>query len=249
MTAVSKIESAEHAVPHTEAMYGYLTRAFDFLNRKMWDGRLPPVIIIPHRNPRCFGYYHGGIFARVEDGKVSGKADELALNPQYVATRPARDVISTLAHEMCHHWQKYFDKEPSKSYHNKGWGTEMKRIGLHPSSTGKPGGKETGKNVSHYIIDGGLFDVAFAEFLKLEPPIFFQDRLALQRSGLTIGGSEEGEDDDGGDEGKAAPKKSKGRAKFTCPGCQLNAYAKPSANLICGDCDMHLQPAEAKDAD
>ncbi|EGH3654115.1 sprT domain-containing protein, partial [Salmonella enterica] len=30
------------------------------------------------------------------------------------------------------------------------------------------------------------------------------------------------------------------RTKFTCPGCGLNAWAKPSANLICGECGVEL---------
>src|SRR5262245_63175915 len=42
------------------------------------------------------------------------------------------------------------------------WGAKMMEIGLHPSSTGEPGGKETGATVSHYIIDGGPFAQAFA---------------------------------------------------------------------------------------
>jgi hypothetical protein len=27
------------------------------------------------------------------------------------------------------------------------------------------------------------------------------------------------------------------RLKYSCPGCSLNAWAKPGANLICGDCE------------
>lgn len=30
------------------------------------------------------------------------------------------------------------------------------------------------------------------------------------------------------------------RAKFSCPDCGLNAWAKPTANLVCGDCDSPL---------
>lgn len=220
-----------------EALYGYVTRAFDFFNKKLWDGKLPPCLFTYHRNPRAFGYYHTGIFARVEGGKASGRADELALNPQYVATRKPEAVLATLVHEMCHHWQNHFGKEPPGPYHNKQWATEMKRIGLQPSTTGEPGGKEIGKQVSHYIIEGGPFTVACDEFLKLELPIFFQDRAALQRSGVTLGGllGLGEDDDDGSDEGKAPKKpRSKGRAKFVCPKCKLNAWSKPAASLVCG---------------
>lgn len=33
------------------------------------------------------------------------------------------------------------------------------------------------------------------------------------------------------------------RTKFTCPDCGLNAWAKPAASLICGDCDVALTPS------
>lgn len=31
------------------------------------------------------------------------------------------------------------------------------------------------------------------------------------------------------------------RTKFTCPGCGLNAWAKPSASLVCGECGVELE--------
>ncbi|EIN0583687.1 sprT domain-containing protein, partial [Salmonella enterica subsp. enterica serovar Newport] len=34
------------------------------------------------------------------------------------------------------------------------------------------------------------------------------------------------------------------RTKFTCPTCGLNAWEKPSASLVCGDCDCALAAAE-----
>jgi hypothetical protein len=39
----------------------------------------------------------------------------------------------------------------------------MKEIGLQPTATGEPGGKETGQHVTHYIIPGGLYARAFAK--------------------------------------------------------------------------------------
>ncbi|ECW0821803.1 sprT domain-containing protein, partial [Salmonella enterica subsp. enterica] len=34
------------------------------------------------------------------------------------------------------------------------------------------------------------------------------------------------------------------RMKFTCPECGLNAWAKPSAVLLCGECRCELTAAE-----
>ena len=46
------------------------------------------------------------------------------------------------------------------------WGEIMKGVGLYPSHNEKPGGRETGFKVSHYVIPGGPFEVACAELLK-----------------------------------------------------------------------------------
>ena len=42
-----------------------------------------------------------------------------------------------------------------------------------------------------------------------------------------------------------AKKKNNTRAKFTCPECGLNAWAKPAAPLHCGDCDVAMKEDEA----
>ena len=31
------------------------------------------------------------------------------------------------------------------------------------------------------------------------------------------------------------------RSKFTCGSCGLNVWAKPSANILCGDCGVRLE--------
>ena len=46
---------------------------------------------------------------------------------------------------------------PRRSYHDRQWAAKMKEIGLQPSTTGEPGGKETGQTVTHYIVKGGAF--------------------------------------------------------------------------------------------
>ena len=73
-----------------------------------------------------------------------------------------RDILGTLVHEMCHQWQHELGNPSRSGYHNKEWGNKMKEVGLYPSSTGQPGGRQTGQQVSHFIVEGGAFDVAFA---------------------------------------------------------------------------------------
>jgi len=50
----------------------------------------------------------------------------------------------------------------------------MKRVGLHPSTTGRPGGGETGTRVSHYVIPGGGFERTAAKH-----PVLKNERLAI----------------------------------------------------------------------
>jgi hypothetical protein len=90
----------------------------------------------------------------------------------------------------------------------------MKDIGLQPTSTGEPGGKETGQSVTHYIVPGGPYAVAYA---KLEARGF---RLHWQSASA-------------GNEAKA---KKASKTKFTCPECGQNAWGKPDTLLICGVC-------------
>lgn len=35
------------------------------------------------------------------------------------------------------------------------------------------------------------------------------------------------------------------KIKYTCPKCEANAWARPSANLVCGDCQTSMLAAAA----
>jgi hypothetical protein len=96
----------------------------------------------------------------------------------------------------------------------------MHAIGLTPTSTGAPSGKETGEKVTHMIDAGGPVD-------------------------RTCDASQDGPDvtltwHDPHCDNTATKKKPNTRAKFTCETCGLNAWAKPGAPLICGDCEEQM---------
>jgi hypothetical protein len=96
----------------------------------------------------------------------------------------------------------------------------MKEAGLWPSRTGEPGGKETGVRVTHYIIEGGCFDEAYAK---------------LRAGGLELRW-----------ESRVLPSAASGReskTKYTCPVCGLNAWAKPDARLVCEACSAVMGSA------
>ena len=165
------------------------------------------------RKPKMNGYFWAQQFASRIEGETT--TDELAMNPDGFIGRSDEQILSTLVHEMVHVWQQAEGKPSRKAYHNQQWAEKMKAVGLHPSSTGAPGGKETGQQMTHYIIQGGPFQKACAKLLKDGFKLNWQSRP---------------------DAAGTAAKKKPTRAKFTCPDCGMNAWAKPEAVLICGAC-------------
>jgi hypothetical protein len=67
---------------------------------------------------------------------------------------------------MCHCFQQHFGNPPRRGYHNREWAAQMIEVGLMPSDTGEPGGKQTGQGMFHYIIAGGPFDLAAEALLQ-----------------------------------------------------------------------------------
>ena len=119
------------------------------------------------------------------------------------------------------------------------WAERMKAIGLHPSSTGKEGGHETGDSVGHYIVPGGPFEVAAHELLMTGFAITWTEK-PPEDAEPPIEGAE-GSDQ----EPKPKPKSGK-RVKYTCPTCRLNAWAKDRVQLVCGADMTPMEPAPSR---
>jgi SprT-like family len=201
----------------TRTTYQGLTEAYDFFNARLFGGRLPRCLITIQRQKKAYGYFAGGRFGTKDGAEVT---DEIALNPAHFRSRTTEESLSTLVHEMTHLEQHHFGKPSRNGYHNTQWGGLMRAVGLMPSATGAPGGKETGQQMSHYIPAGGPFDRACAE---------------LVRQGFAVRYVELWGDPE------TRKKKAASKTKYTCPGCGLNAWGKPDINLICGDCDEPMQ--------
>src|SRR5881398_518561 len=123
--------------------YQGFQRAYDFFNRELFDGSLPQVLVTLQRHANTRGYFSPERFSgRIDTAAVH----ELALNPDSFTGRTDEMILSTLAHEMAHVWQQTHGKPPRKSYHDRQWASKMREIGLQPTSTGEPGGKETGQS-------------------------------------------------------------------------------------------------------
>jgi hypothetical protein len=209
----------------TSHTYGGLDRAYEFFNDRVFGGALPRCLITMQRHKGAYGYFAPERFGSRDGATIT---DEIALNPAHFAERSTKQIPSTLVHEQAHLWQQHFGKVSRGGYHNKEWAAKMKEIGLHPSSTGAPGGKETGQRVSHYIIKGGAFDVAFTELEAQGVADLLVDRWSEDEKAA-----------------KTKAKKNASKTAFECPDCGLKAWAKAGASLMCGECEVHMTCDEA----
>lgn len=210
----------------TRKTYDALNRAYDFFNAELFDGTLPACLLTMQRKAKAYGYFAGGRFGSRDGQEVT---DEIALNPSHFKDRTVEQSVSTLVHEMVHLWQHHFGKPSRTAYHNKEWAAKMEAVGLIPSDTGAPGGKQTGQKVSHYIAGGGPFDRAMA---KLKAQGFSDFYVELW-------------DDEAAK--KARKAKAASKTKYTCPECEANAWAKPSTRLICGECEVVMTAPDQDD--
>ncbi len=201
----------------TTQTYTSLSTAYDFFNRELFSDSLPPCLITMQRHKGVFGYFSGERFANASNPKEV--TDEIALNPSHFTRKPG-EVLSTLAHEMVHLWQHHYGEPPRKGYHDKQWAAKMHEIGLIPTATGEKGAKETGQKMTHHIEENGRYALAVSKLLLEHPAILYSDR---------------SEND------PTRKKKAASKTKYTCPVCGLNAWAKPEAPLICGNCQEQMQ--------
>jgi hypothetical protein len=140
--------------------------------------------------------------------------------------------LSTLAHEGAHAYQQQYGKPGRRGYHNIEWASMMECIGLIPSATGEAGGKKTGQRVSHYIRPGGPFDHAIEALLATGFSLCWPSALpAVPR---------------GQGNNTAFVRSLQSKSRFTCPRCAQKAWAKPTAQLVCGACGQRMRAKDAR---
>lgn len=218
--------AAKEAV--TDSLFAAYKAMYDHFNQALFGGKLLPVVLNFSRHANSRGFFAP---ERWEAGDAV--THEISLNPTYLMSCGARETASTLVHEMVHCWQQEHGTPGRKGYHNEQWAKKMDEVGLAPSHTGAPGGKRTGYQMTHYIVEGG----AFAEAFEAMPKGCRLPWLCSERKGIVEGAA--GTDDDG-----AEPKKPSSKVKFTCPTCRCNAWGKPSLKLICGECEEDMEAEE-----
>jgi hypothetical protein len=210
----------------TTTEYRGLQQAYDHFNFELLDGKLPDVMITLQRRANSYGHFSPDQFSSRAGNFVK---HELNLNPDGFRDRSDEQICSTLAHEMVHVWQEVFGKPSKGGYHNRQWAEQMKAIGLQPSATGLPGGKETGPQVSHYILADGRFARAYSALATTGWKLNLES--ARQRGQLN-GGQPNGDQPSGGKDGS--------KTKFTCLRCGANCWGKSSLEVDCRLCGLPL---------
>jgi SprT-like family protein len=220
------------AVIPTRETYSELQRVFDYLNWYLFENALPNCLITLQGHKGTYGYFEADRFGR-KDGR---RTDHIAINPRHLARRKIGESLSTLGHDMCHLKQHHDGKPGRGRYHNKEFARMMKAIGLVPSDTGKPGGKETGDAVSHYIEPGGRFARAIEQLLAGGFQITWRDVTANKLVSGDVAGSGPNVE-----RGSLSGK----RTKYACPhpGCKQTAWAKASAAFLCETHREKMVPA------
>lgn len=173
--------------------------------------------------------------------------------------------MSTLVHEMVHHWQHHFGTPSPSNPHNREWAAKMMTLGLHPSKTGLPGGKKTGRSVSHYILPEGLFVSACQDLVTKGINLPWLDRHAPAPLSSEIGQQEEliaqgvvvkmtpapimtlpAQVAGAPSVWEPKPKRTPTRFKFNCPNCRTIAWAPADTSLMCGICEVPMTKKDSK---
>ncbi len=222
MTAASRKTSK----PTLEQFKRYQA-AYDYFNARLFGGTLAPCLLVFREGKKKKNAIVLGHFAW--DRWTNGDGEtchEISLNPEAL-NRPLAESMGTLVHEMAHQWQQDHGDPPRSGYHDKEWAAKMVEIGLVPTDTGAPGGKQTGQRMTHYVDPNGAFRRA-VEAMPADIALPWTTGAAVE---LTK---------------KPAAEKTKNKIKYSCPGCAANAWGKPELRIICGECDEPFEPAEAE---
>ena len=196
--------------PPTPAQFGAYSGMFDYFNDRLFGGSLPPVLLNFSRLNRTYGFFAPERWT----GGGTQRAHEISLNPQHLKTRKPEDVASTLVHEMVHLWQHEHGDPGRTGYHNREWASKMLEVGLVPSDTGQPGGKQTGQHMTHYIDPDGAFLRAWSAM----PRDLWLPWAALPES-----------------ERRRTPR-TPSKFAYECPKGHGKVWGKPGLALVCGDC-------------
>lgn len=212
----------------TKKQFTALNELYNYYNRRLFNNQLPECLV---SLVRAHSYH--GTFAPNRWKEKNGDAElvhEITLNANTM-TRPDKEWHSTLVHEMVHLYISVFHGNRSRGYHCKRWAAMMKHVGLQASHNGKPGGRETGRRVTHYIIEDAPFEKAFnniseKDIAKYRLP--YQSLVGISSSPVTIAAAAPG--------APVPESKSGVKVGYECA-CGCKVWGKENLHLMCMDCN------------
>jgi len=157
---------------------------------------------------------YGLFFPDRYQNKKGQSVDQIALCARTAVERPLPELLSTLVHEMCHQAAYENSGRKNPGGHGTAWRNLMDAVGLPPVRIGGDWRRAT-----HRIDPDGRFAKLVAKHRSKLQELPWADV-----SSSVIG-----------------TKKEKDRVRFTCRKCGANAWAKPSAQLLCGSCSTSIE--------
>jgi predicted SprT family Zn-dependent metalloprotease len=221
----TKVEIEDDYDATTLKLFGALQNAYNYFKKHLFKDKLSHVVLTLNRRTKSAGYYMHSAWV----DEIDIILPEININPEMLR-RGIKRVMSTLVHELCHHYQ-YLHGQPGRGrYHNKEFAKIMMHVGLICSDTGMPGGKQTGDRITHYITPNGPFEQFFDAMPKeYLIPFKSHEHTRLFRNG---GGCIRVDTDNNLD--------SKNKVKFMCLNCGCAAWGKPALHISCDDCHIRM---------
>ena len=223
------LQNAKGFSKPTLLQFNALQKAYDFYNvrlfKPVFGELLPPVMLSLNDNHKnnYLGYYAFDRYVD-ENGTILSLIN---ITPEHL-NRSFTKVMSTLVHEMCHHYQYNFGVKKGRRspYHNLEYARIMERVGLICSNTGQIGGKQTGIQMTHYILEKGKF-----EKLTLRAPQSLKTPFTLNKNVFRREESDQRDD---------KIKAQKQKIKYECPLCNTKVWGKPNLEIRCIPCNANL---------
>ena len=189
-----------------------LQAAADIFNRELFGNKLPPTMLRLERQKTSRGYYSPNKFADEQGNTL----DCITLNSTDAADRPLIELLSTLVHEQCHQFVcRVVNEGAATGGHGPEWRKKMEQLGLPPIRIGP-----TWRMATHSIDPAGAYVNCFrnnlAELERLPWQELAKDAVRGRATGLD-------------------------KVRFQCSSCGSKAWARASAELLCGTCSTTSQ--------
>jgi predicted SprT family Zn-dependent metalloprotease len=214
-----------------------INRAYDYFNATLFHDDLPSCVLTVGESNRKYG---GHMIAwKWIQNEIDKPYHQIMLSLQSFAYEP-KEVYGILVHEMVHLWQFEFGTPSKNRYHNKEWAFQMQTVGLVPSDTGLPDGRQTGENMSHYIKEAGRYEVAFDKMpKKCLYPLSIVPKRELRKANINVIPRNSEKDKDNMKNRRRRTSTSK--LQYLCPKCAQKAYGGKQLSLVCGHCNKVMK--------